>query len=190
MALAPDRLDRLLRALCVPGMHTHAVIDGAACPNLLDQIDREQPDHVCLYRGELEAPVAHVAPWLVRLEPESEFSRWLLGEGWGRGWFSLTMGIQPLHALRSQFRRLLLVKLPDGRIVYFRFYDPRVLRLYLRECGGEEATAILGMQAAFVTEAADAGQLHLFRAAATGIGSEVRRLDDLGTGPLLPPPED
>lgn len=186
MTLAPDRLDRFLRALTMQAMSLHAVIDGAACPELLDRLDREQPDHVCLYRGELEPEVAYVAPWLVRLDPASDFAHWLLEEGWGRGWFILALGTQPLQALRSQFRRLLMVKLPDSRIVYFRFYDPRVLRLYLPECGPEEAEAVIGAQSAFITEAADPDSLLLFRRTPQGIDSKVRRLDDLGAGPLLP----
>jgi hypothetical protein len=185
MTLAPDRLDRLLRALTMPATSLHAVIDGAACPELLDRLDREQPDHVCLYRGDLEPEVAHVAPWLVRLDPTSDFAHWLVGEGWGRAWFTLVLGTQALQVLRSQFRRLLMVQLPDRRIVYFRFYDPRVLRLYLPECGPGEAEAVIGTQLAFITEAPDPDSLLLFRRTPQGIDSAIRRLDDLGAGPLL-----
>lgn len=185
MTLTPDRLDRLLHALTMQAISLHAVIDGAACPELLDRLDREQPDHVCLYRGELEPEVAFVAPWLVRLDPTSDFAHWLLGEGWGRGWFILALGTQPLQALRSQFRRILMVKLPDSRIVYFRFYDPRVLRLYLPECSPAEAETVIGAQSAFITEADDPDSLLLFRRTPQGVERTVHRLDDLGSGPLL-----
>ena len=51
---------------------------------------------------------------------------------------------EPLEGLRRHFRDLLMMKLPDQKQVYFRFYDPRVLRLFLPTCTAQEIGLIFG----------------------------------------------
>jgi hypothetical protein len=49
-----------------------------------------------------------------------------------------------LRSLRNHFRRFLMVLDPDGRKLYFRYYDPRVLRVYLPTCNAEEREIVYG----------------------------------------------
>ena len=44
----------------------------------------------------------------------------------------------PLERLQRHFRRFLQAKLPDGMIVLFRFYAPRVFNTYIRAASPEE----------------------------------------------------
>lgn len=45
------------------------------------------------------------------------------------------------------------MRLPEGREVYFRYYDPRVLRLFLPTCTPEEINTFFGPVACFLMEA-------------------------------------
>ena len=63
-----------------------ALIDGAAAPKLVKALHEKKPEFCCLYPGELKPDIAAVAPYLVRLEPEKEFTESLLQEGWGTHW--------------------------------------------------------------------------------------------------------
>src|SRR5205085_11474731 len=65
-----------------------AVLDGASAPGLVKSLYEHEPEYCCLYRGELAPDMATVAPYLVRLEPENEFTELVLGEGWGAHWGS------------------------------------------------------------------------------------------------------
>jgi Domain of unknown function (DUF4123) len=121
-----------------------AVLDGACIPDLRDVMHEHNPEHYCLYRGELEPDMAEVAPYLINLEPDSEFTDWLVEEGWGRHWGIFALSRADLRTMRQHFRKFLMVYDPDGKPMLFRYYDPRVLRLYLPTCTSEELTTIFG----------------------------------------------
>ena len=71
-----------------------AVLDGASAPGLLDKLYGLSPAFCCLFKGELAPDMAEVAPYLVQLEPDSEFTNWVIGQGWGNHWgiFAATDG--------------------------------------------------------------------------------------------------
>jgi hypothetical protein len=133
----------------------YAVLDGASIKDLLEMLAERQPEHVCLYRGELAPDLAAMAPYLVRLEPDSVFTDWVLGEGWGGHWGIFALTDADLTALRKHFRRFLMVKSPEGRRVYFRYYDPRVLRTFLPTCNAEELAELFGPVEAYICEDED-----------------------------------
>jgi hypothetical protein len=84
------------------------------------------------------------APYLVRLEQSSELMKWLLLEGWERHGGIFAVAKANLRTMRQHFRSLLTVQLPEGKTVYFRFYDPRVLRTFLPTCSREEQQRLFG----------------------------------------------
>lgn len=188
MPLDLPTLTALKSALLLPGLTTHAIIDGAGCPELLDQLEMHQPEHDCLYRGALEPEVAQVAPWLVQLSHDDPFTDWLLAAGWGQAWFTLALGTEPLPLLRIHLRRLLKAQLPDGRIVYFRFYDPRVLRIYLPTCAPATVTRILGGQKALVTEDEAPDRLRIFTVTASALSSLTHTIH-AGPAPIVTEPD-
>src|SRR5690348_16468130 len=82
-----------------------AVLDGASVPDLVKSLYEHEPEYCCLYRGELEADIATVAPYLVRLEAEDKFSERVLTEGWGGHWGIFIHTQATLRALRDHFRQ-------------------------------------------------------------------------------------
>jgi hypothetical protein len=164
--LAPEVLKRTLSSQLFPqeeGINTYTVLDGAAIPDLLDHLYADaRPDFVCLYRGDLEPDMAEVAPYLARLDPAHPFTDWLLPEGWGKHWGIFALARGDLKAVRKHFRTFLVVKDPDGKQLYFRFYDPRALRLYLPTCNGAEAKILFGPLDRYFCEGAAVGTLLSF----------------------------
>lgn len=120
------------------GANVFSVLDGASVPGLLMRLYSDQPEYVCLYRGELEPDIAEVAPYLVRLAPEADFTDWVIGQGWGKHWGIFVVTNEDLRAMRRHFRMFLMVYDESGKPLYFRYYDPRVLRLYLPTCNADE----------------------------------------------------
>jgi hypothetical protein len=132
-----------------------AMLDGASIPDLRMSLHQHQPAHVCLYRGELADDMAEVAPYLVRLEEDTEFTDWVLTQGWGEHWGIFALAAEPLVEMRQHFRRFLTVYGPENKPLLFRYYDPRVLRVYLPTCNAEELAAVFGPAASFLCEDED-----------------------------------
>jgi hypothetical protein len=130
----------------------YAILDGASAPELVDNLFEHRPEYCCLYRGELEPDVASVAPYLVRLQPGSEFAELVLSEGWGAHWGIFAFSNATLRALRDHFRDFHNVELPDQRTVLFRYYDPRVLRSFLPACNAIELRSFFGPVQSFLAE--------------------------------------
>jgi hypothetical protein len=129
-----------------------AVLDGASIPDLLDMLYEHYPEFICLYRGELEPDIAEVAPYLVRLEQNSPITKWILERGWGNHWGIFAITQVDLTALRQHFRRFLTVHDEQGAPMLFRYYDPRVLRVYLPTCNAEELKTVFGPVGRYVLE--------------------------------------
>lgn len=129
-----------------------AVLDGASIPDLLDMLYEHYPEFICLYRGELEPDIAEVAPYLVRLEQNSPITKWILDRGWGNHWGIFAITQVDLTALRQHFRRFLTVHDEQGTPMLFRYYDPRVLRVYLPTCNAEELKTVFGPIVRYVLE--------------------------------------
>lgn len=148
-------------------LNTYAVLDGASIPDLLDHlyVEQDRPEFVCLYRGELEPDIAEVAPYLVRLEQGTPFTDWLLTECWGKHFGVFMRSVVDLQTLRRHFRRFLRVKGPDDRILYFRFYDPRVMNIFLPTCHPEDLGVIFGSLHGYFCESEKNGILleHAYR---------------------------
>lgn len=126
------------------GENAYAIIDGASCEELLDKLDAFHPEHFCLYAGELEPDLAEVAPYIVELLPDHPFTGWLLAEGFGKHWGIFARSPANLRAMRKHFRGFLLVKDFEGKTIYFRYYDPRVLHLYLSTANERDLDVIFG----------------------------------------------
>jgi hypothetical protein len=151
-----------------------AILDGASVPDLLESMHEHAPEQLCLYRGALAPDLAEVAPYLARLQPDTEFTDWVLDSGWGHHWgIFLTTRVAPA-VVHRHLRRFLIVHDPDGKPLYFRYYDPRVLRVYLPTCNAEELAAVFGPVEAYVVEDADPGVALRFTAVEGGLKTERR----------------
>ena len=155
--MSPIVAERLLDEILAPfpeieGTAAFALLDAARDERIYPAVMRADAPWSCLYRGDAAATMAEVAPYLVQLDRNSRFPHWVLAQGGGNSWGVFLNTVVTLETLRAHFRRLILVQLPDGRAVYFRFYDPRVLRVYLPTCTPDEAASIFGPVDRFVME--------------------------------------
>jgi len=140
-----------------------AILDGARDERIYPHVIESTLEHCCLYRGELEPDLAAAAPYLVQLEPDAPFTGWMIAQGWGDSWGIFAKAPATLPELRRHFRRFLMVYDPNGNPLYFRYYDPRVLRVYLPTCNAEETAALFGPVERYFLEAEDANVLMQYR---------------------------
>ena len=154
----------------------YTVLDGASVPDLPQHLAEFQPEHECLFAGALEPDMAEVAPYLVHLNREADFTRWVIEQGWGNHWGIFARSEAGLRAMRRHFRSFLKVEDQHGKSLIFRYYDPRVLRLYLPTCNEQELTTVFGPVAYYMLEDADARQLLRYQIASGSLREEKRPL--------------
>jgi hypothetical protein len=130
-----------------------AVLDAARTERIVPLLHTAADEFDSLYQGIQAQTMATGAPYLVRFARESRLLRRLVFEGWGRSWGSYLESRAKLEDLRSHFRRILMVTHgSDGRPMYFRFYDPRVLRTFLPIATARQVDEVFGPVDRFFTE--------------------------------------
>lgn len=110
-----------------------------------------------LFEGPKGRHLAQVAPYLVELSPQSELLDVLVQDGWGESWGVYIVGLRPFKEIRRRLRRLLMVQDEEtNKKLYFRFYDPRVLRAFWPACSVRQRSEMLGSEIAqFILEGPD-----------------------------------
>jgi hypothetical protein len=73
---------------------------------------------------------------------------------WGQGCVVFVLAPVPFLELRKHFRRFLMVK-AEGKPVYFRFYDPRVLPTFLLNAETPELAEFFGPIGRLILESED-----------------------------------
>jgi hypothetical protein len=144
-------------------LQAYAILDGASNPALLDHLYAEQrPEFACLYRGELEPDIAECAPYLAKLEVDSAFTQWITGNGWGDHWGIFALADCDFRTLHRHLRKLNMVYDPESnKSLLFRYYDPRVLSVFLPSCNTEQLAEFYGPIKTFFSETGT-GQLASF----------------------------
>jgi hypothetical protein len=134
-------------------MPAYVILDGAQNPTLRDALHADgAPPWRCLFTGALEPDMAVVAPYLVELEQSSAFTRRLLAEGWGQNWGVYLTSQLALPALWRHVRAQVHVYGPKLEPLFFRFYDPRVMRSYLPTCSPQQLAEFFGPVHFYIAE--------------------------------------
>ena len=158
----PKKAAPLLRVLRNDTGKLYALLDAARTPRIIELLAESGERFQSLYEGEKGRELAAVAPYLAELPDDSFLFSQLVREGWGQSWGVFIRTDCDFSELRKHFRHFLLVKLEDGPDVYFRFYDPRVLRTYLPTCTIGETKQFFGPVFSYLMESKDSGALLRF----------------------------
>lgn len=130
-----------------------AILDAARCERIVPMLRRAIDEHDCLYDGIARIVMEDCAPYVVRFDPSSPLFPRLIGAGWGDAWGVFAHSTAKLDELRAHCRRLVVVSREvDGLPMYFRFYDPRVLRVCLPVATERQRPLLFGPIRRFVVE--------------------------------------
>lgn len=113
--------------------------------------------HTCLFSGPLVSDLEVAAPYLIRLEYDAPKTKRFVTQAWGNEWGVFLKCDLGLGRLARHLRDLLVVRDPKGNSLLFRYYDPRVLRVYLPTCTRDELGTVFGGIECFWIEDAEAG---------------------------------
>jgi hypothetical protein len=162
-ALTPPQQE-LVKILRKSGGPLFAVLDATRDPlRILGMLRAAGEEYQSLYEGTQAVALEAFAPYLVRLTESSKLLESLIAHGWGKNWGIFAVSGADFQAVRKHFRTFLMVKDPNGQRLYFRYYDPRVLRVYLPTCNAAEAQFVFGPLTAYLCESEAPDSLLAFR---------------------------
>ncbi len=131
------------------------ILDAARLEHEIEKAHELNRGGLSLYKGEPEEELSNVAPYLFSCSEKPQFINWVIDTGWGKAWGIFALSKAELIELLRHLRRFLMVKTEDGLQLYFRFYDPRVLRVFLPTCDIDQLREFFGPISKFVCEDED-----------------------------------
>ncbi|HMO74209.1 MAG TPA: DUF4123 domain-containing protein [Sphingopyxis sp.] len=132
-------------------MSWFAVVDGARDPRLVGLV-AQTAEHACLYSGDYDEQTRAALPWLVRVDVDEPFAETWRNHESGRFWGIICHSDRSLADLRRQLRKVTTARLPGGRIVLFRFWDPRVFSTFIEHATPEEAGPFFRAADSFIVD--------------------------------------
>lgn len=130
-AAAPKTVpDALLRPLLEPAdIPTYAIIDAAKVTNLAEMLVGSGLPHRCLFKGAAYDEYKDVAPWLIQIKGDNDFTRNLFTAS-DAPWhlWDMVQGIYlrsdaQFDDIWAHFRKFTKVRDPKGKWYYFRFWE-------------------------------------------------------------------
>jgi hypothetical protein len=150
-------IERQIGPVSGEGGALYGVFDAARDDRILRLLQESVDEHQNLYEGTPGRALDPVAPYLVRFAHGSSLLSRLLIGGWGRAWGTFYRSEAPLREIRRHFRRYLIVLDEESlERLYFRYYDPRVLREFLQVATRRQHGEILAPFTRVIYEGADA----------------------------------
>src|SRR5208337_1236090 len=170
--LEPTLQDRVLEILRSQKEPLFAILDAARDPIVHLRIHECPEQKQSLYEGPEAARLSFVAPYLISLPKRSPFLEQLVREGWGNSWGVCLTCDRPFEEVRKHLRHFLTVELEgEHKKVLFRFYDPRVLRVFLPTCIPKEVLEFFGPIERYVVEGDERSVILQYRNGTFGVES-------------------
>ena len=138
------------------------IVDAARDRRIYGDLINSYLECSCLYSGRIPDELEANAPHLVQLIHDDRSTRELLQKAWGNSWGIFLRCPTTMQSLRRHLRGFLRVTDWTGKMLLFRYYDPRVLRVYLPTCTAQEASTVFGPITHFWAET-ESGELEEFQ---------------------------
>jgi len=133
----------------------YALVDAGRDLRVLELIRQHVEPHHSLYDGLDGETLEDVAPYLVGpMRKDSALLENLVMEGFGKRWAVFVTSSEKFVDVRRHFRRFLKVEMEySHEDVFFRFFDPGVLRPFWPTCNaGQKREFAEGLEQIFVEE--------------------------------------
>lgn len=105
-----------------------------------------------LYLGKTKEDLEDVGPFLFSCNNSDSIVSWFLREGSGKSYGVLFRSEHGYEEIFKHCRKFLLVRTETNEELYFRYYDPRVLRIFLPTCDENQLKDFFGPIDYFLAE--------------------------------------
>jgi hypothetical protein len=163
---APDMVsldDLLLHLADEDGNRLYAVVDAARDDQVMIRLAEGEASFQSLFQGTGREALFAEGPVLVACEKGLPLFSWLTGQAWGTGCGFFLTSKAPHDLLTAHLQQCLKVITQDDRELFFRYYDPRVLRTYLPSCDPKSGWRFMGPVERMLMESEFGDRLLSFR---------------------------
>ena len=139
-----EGLDEVAGVLAGHLPRLYAVVDPARDPKVLDWLNEARLPFQCLFQGEKAKTLAEEAPYLIHFGQDGGAVQSLVQAHHGQAAVTYLVSDAPFYVVRRHLRRIQMVKTDDDETLYFRYYDPRIARVFLPTCDEEQIRWMFG----------------------------------------------
>ena len=139
-----------LRLICrEEKRNLYAILDACDEPRVPEKAELVGNERIAsLYRGAAQRDYWAFAPYLAVVD--ETLLDWIAENLWEDNWGIFAVSDVDFPSMRKHFRKFLMVEMPDGEEMYFRYYDPRVLKTFLESATTEELSGFFGPIETFI----------------------------------------
>jgi Domain of unknown function (DUF4123) len=164
-----------------PAQDVWMIVDGARTIEVFRTLLPCHLEYACLYSGPLSSELEIAAPYLVQLDYGYHDTHRLIRRAWGNSWGVFLKSDTSIEKVRRHLKEFLVVRDTKGNRLVFRYYDPRVLRIYLPTCLSGELRTLFGPIQVFWTEGQVPEDMLEFRFQRDSLVRRTLPLDSKGT---------
>lgn len=154
------RLEILKDLVAAGPLNSYAILDGAVVAGLPGALSGSE--HAALMAGTLTPDLAEVSPYVVAIAPDDAVLE-LIAKSWDLPWGIFAFSEASFQVVSRHFRQILTVHDEAGKPMLFRFYDPRVLPVFLEASTPAEIDEVFGPAGVFTLTGEGAGLVRLGR---------------------------
>jgi hypothetical protein len=140
--------DQAERKMC----NLYALVDSARNDEVFKYFLTDNVTYRSLFEGKMDIKFFGVSGFLLECKKNSILFNWLTDDAWGTSCCVFLISKDPFEEVLNHFQKFNRVYLEDDDVVYFRYYDPRVLRIYLPTCNNKEINTFFGEIESFFVE--------------------------------------
>jgi hypothetical protein len=151
----------------------YGIIDSARNEDVFRYLITGNVQYRSLFQGTMDEQSYGVSGFLVECKKESLLFQWMTEDAWGDSCCIFFTSKLSFDELFSHFQKFNRVYLEDDEVVLFRYYDPRVLRVYLPTCNRGEIEVFFGNVFSFYAENADGNEIDVYNKNIMGSGPDI-----------------
>ncbi len=146
----------------------YALVDAARSDQVLPRLASGQCNYQSLFVGTDKEPLFRAGPFLIAPCEDRGLFKWLTTEAWGESMALFFTSQAPYDQLLRHLQSLLKAITEEDDELFFRYYDPRVLRNYLPYCDTASGWRFMGPIARLMVEAEEGERLLYWKREALG----------------------
>ncbi len=162
----------------------YALVDPVHDNRLPAFVAASGEQYCSLSEAQPDIELAQAMPLLVLLPPTARLLDVLIKDGWGKGWAVYIASHAPAEQVRNHLRDYLIVRTKSGKSLCLRFYDSRILRIFVERFSPKESAEFFGPITRIIAEDEQPGTAIEFKGTGRGVARHAVRLtEEFGTAP-------
>ncbi|MCD4665468.1 MAG: DUF4123 domain-containing protein [Bacteroidales bacterium] len=151
----------------------YGIVDSARNDEVFRYLVTGDIRYKSLFEDTMDVQSYGASGFLVECKKDSLLFKWMTTEAWGDNCCIFFNSKASFDDLFTHFQKFNRVYLEGDDVVLFRYYDPRVLRVFLPTCTRDEIEIFFGKVQSFYAESKDPEIINIFRMGKESIGNPL-----------------